>query len=134
MIAQRHWQRAGTILVLMLVWMGLANLIWYVPIPHRVNGELRTMRHGVLLWKSVNRSGRTEIHRPRLVGTSVLFLGTTAWLLLAVRRTCRNTRPRGICNACGYDTSTTRGDTNLCPECGSLPNLKQSVWAVWRRG
>ncbi len=129
---QRDRERMRGISWLTIVWFGLAVILWVMPLQRRQFGELRSTNFGILHWKQVSVRGRTTIHGVALTTTIALSAAVTAWMTFAGGRIWRNTTPRWKCRNCGHDSSMASGHTNVCTECGELPNEKKDPWAFWR--
>ena len=129
---ERGRERRRGIAWLIIVWIGLAVILWVMPLQHKQYGELRSTYSGILHWKEAFISGRTKFHPTGLTATIALSVAATAWMAFAGGRIWRNTTPRWQCRYCGHDSSMASGDTNVCTECGRLPNEKKDPWAFWR--
>ncbi|MCP3904359.1 MAG: hypothetical protein GY715_12080 [Planctomycetes bacterium] len=71
--------------------------------------------------------------RPMRATIALLLLGAlTVYLLVGTRRSLANLSPRSKCCYCGYVITDSSPQTNICPECGHLPNFHREPWALWR--
>ena len=141
-------RRIGVITVLNLVWIVLMWFLWCFPHSRSVHGgkDIRTS-YGILQWQDLTAAGeqvaiatlvplRTagtrRIHALAVTVTTVLCIGTTAFIGAYASRSMRNLTPRWRCQQCGYIVSAGSPRSNVCPECGELPNLQKEPWAFWR--
>ncbi|MHC5114159.1 MAG: hypothetical protein ACYTGP_07000 [Planctomycetota bacterium] len=73
-----------------------------------------------------------EIHAGRATTAFIALAAISVFLFMFTRRSLGNISPRNQCGYCGYVVSDGSPLTNICPECGKLPNLHRDPWAVWR--
>lgn len=124
----RRLKRLLVLIVSALAWVFTSWLIWFFPVTFAVHGgrSLRTT-YGVLAWRAVtgeSGSSYTRVFDGLLAGTVAIFLIVTAGFVLYAYRAKQNLLPRTICSRCGYDVGKSDPRTNVCPECGALPNLR----------
>jgi len=128
------------------MWVYLMWIVWCFPYSRPHDPGIRTS-YGIMGWQEVTASDEqagiasllplqttgTTRFRPAAITFSVLLaLGSTALIVSAAARAMRNLTPRWKCQKCGYVVSGGHPRSNVCSECGELPNLRRDMWAFWR--
>ena len=87
--------------------------------------------YGILRWLDVT-DGVSRIHPVAATLTILTCAAVTAFMVVYGRRTQRNLTPRWQCQNCGHVVTDGFPQSNVCSECGELPNLQKDPWAFWR--
>ena len=126
------WRRVGVVAGLVFAWVTMVCVVSGFPYSRAVHGgaHLRTS-YGILRWLDVT-DGASRIHAGAATLTLVTCAAITAFVVAYAKRALRNLTPRWQCQNCGYNVSAGHPGSNLCPECGELPNLQKDAWAFWR--
>ena len=139
-------RRVAVTLGLMAMWATVMWIVWCFPYSRPHSSKIRTS-YGILRWQEVTDSreqtgiasllplqttGATRFHPVAFTWTALLALGSTALVVSAAARAMRNLTPRWKCQKCGYVVSGGHPRSNVCSECGELPNLRKDLWAFWR--
>ncbi|MHC4080523.1 MAG: hypothetical protein ACYTFF_13400 [Planctomycetota bacterium] len=139
------WRRVGAAVWLVFVWITLMWLLWCFPVSRSVGGGVRTS-YGALQWQTIKGGeqagsakllplgtvGRSRGRPVAAVFTLLISVAGTAFIVVYGNRTFRNLTPRWQCQNCGHTVSAGYPQSNVCSECGELPNLWQDPWAFWR--
>ena len=139
-------RRIAVIIGLTAVWAALMWLVWCFPYSRAYGGKIRTS-YGVMKWQDVTDSheqvgvasllplrtiGARSFHPVAITFSALICVSATVLILSAADDTMRNLTPRWKCQKCGYVVSGGHPRSNVCPECGELPNLRRDPWAFWR--
>ena len=125
------WRRAGVTAWLLFVWATLTWLLFLFPYSRATHGKYGTA-YGILRWLDVPDKGTTAISIGATAWTVLIFGALTTFIVMWGYRSFRNLTPRWECQNCGFIVSGGFPRSNLCPECGELPNLRREPWAFWR--
>jgi hypothetical protein len=126
------WRRIGIVVWLIFVWGALVWVVSGFPYARAVHGGSKSRTsYGILRWLDVT-GGVSEIHPVAATLTILICAAVTAFMVFYVRRTLRNLTPRWQCQNCGHVVSHGFPQSNVCTECGELPNLRKDPGAFWR--
>jgi len=152
---ERWWLRIAVVVGLVFTWTTVVWTLSCFPYSRAVHGgvDIRTS-YGLLRWFEVTARhkqagiasllpletvGATRIRPVPAVISMAICVALTAFIAVYARRTLRNLTPRWQCQNCGYMVSAgiprlnvCPARSNVCPECGELPNLQKDAWAFWR--
>jgi hypothetical protein len=126
------WRQIGVVAWLIFIWIMLVWVVSGFPYSRAVHGgsRLRTS-YSILRWLDVT-DGVSWIHPGAATLTILTCAAVTAFMVVYGRRTLRNLTPRWQCQNCGHAVSDGLPQSNVCSECGELPNLQNDPWAFWR--
>jgi len=126
------WRQIGVVVLLVFIWITLVWVLSGFPCSRAVHGgtTLRTS-YGILRWLDVTDVVR-RIHPVAASLTILACAAVTAFMVVYGRRTLGNLTPRWKCQNCGHVVSHGFPRSNVCSECGELPNLRKDPWAFWR--
>jgi hypothetical protein len=140
------WRRIGVLVWLSLLWVMLMWLVWCFPLV-RSDGISVHTTYGILQWQEGRSSraqagtvgrllpagiaGRSWINPVALAFSIVISAAGSAFLVVYGHRWLRNLTPRWKCRHCGHVVRDGFPQSNVCSECGELPNLQKDPWAFW---
>jgi hypothetical protein len=140
------WRRIWVLTRLAFVWLMVMWLVWCFPTIRRHGRSVRAT-YGIFQWyewQGTRRQaraigglfprlilGRHRVNPVPLTVSIIISAGSTALVVVVTRRWLRNLTPRWKCQRCGHVVSEGFPRSNVCSECGELPNLQKNPWAFW---
>ncbi len=131
-------RRIGVVVGLVFVWATVVWVVSYFPYSRAHGGSVRTSygvlrwfevtapreQAGIASWLPLHTVGASRLRPVPATITLAICVAVTAFIVVYARRTFRNLTPRWRCQNCGYLVSDGFPQSNVCPECGELPNLR----------